>query len=130
PSGSGTLCHLNMTRVTGTPGATTALPWAAPPNDFIFIDSNLEPHAPGSTPPGSITIQAATYNISGTISYCSNPSVPAVPGVTVTLSGDASGATSTDGSGNYTLLSVPAGGNYTVTPTKATLAPGSSGIDT
>src|SRR5436190_433991 len=129
-SGSGTLFNLNMTRVSSTPGASTALTWAAPPNDFIFIDSNLEPHAPGSTPPGSITIQAATYNISGTISYCSNPSVPAVPGVTVTLSGDAGGSTSSNGSGNYALSSVPSGGNYTVTPSKANLAPGSAGITT
>src|SRR5205807_6658968 len=76
------------------------------------------------------TIQAAPINISGTITYCSNPTVPPVPGVTVTLSGDASGSTSTDGSGNYTLSSIPSGGNYTVTPSKAARSPGSSGIDT
>ena len=35
-----------------------------------------------------------------------------------------------DGSGNYTFTSVPSGGNYTVTPTKAALAPGSTGINT
>src|SRR5204862_494108 len=76
-------------------------------------------------------IQAATtVSISGTISYCSNPSVPPVPGVTLTLSGGAGGSTSSDGSGNYTLSSIPSGGNYTVTPTKAALTPGSSGIDT
>src|SRR5204862_5920617 len=76
-------------------------------------------------------IQAATtVSISGTISYCSNPSVPPVPGVTLTLSGGAGGSTSSDGSGNYTLSSIPSGGNYTVTPTKAARAPGSSGIDT
>jgi hypothetical protein len=129
-SGSGTLFNLNLTRVSSTPGANTALTWAAPPNDFIFIDTNLDPHAPCNTPPGSITIQAATINISGTISYCSNPSLPPVPGVTLTLSGDASGSTSSDGSGNYTLSSIPSGGNYTVTPTKAALAPGSAGITT
>src|SRR5204863_4515230 len=127
---SGTLFNLNMTRVSSTPGASTALTWAAPPNNFIFIDTNLDNQAPGSTPPGSTTIQAGTFNISGTISYCSNPSVPPVPGVTVTLSGDASGSTSSDGSGNYTLSSIPSGGNYTVTPTKAADATGSSGIDT
>src|SRR5216110_601640 len=111
-------------------GANTALTWVASPNNFIFIDSNLDPHTPCSTPPGSITIQVAPINISGTISYCSNPSVPTVPGVTVTLSGDASGSTSTDGSGNYTLSSIPSGGNYTVTPSKAALTPGSNGINT
>jgi hypothetical protein len=129
-SGSGTLFNLNMTRVSSTPGASTALTWVAPPNNFIFIDADLNPHTPCNTPPGSITIQAAPINISGTISYCSNPSVPPVPGVTLTLSGDASGSTSSDGSGNYTLSSIPSGGNYTVTPTKAAVSPGSSGIDT
>src|SRR5204863_9243518 len=58
------------------------------------------------------------------------PTVPPVPGVTVTLSGDASGSTSSNGSGNYTLSSIPSGGNYTVTPTKAALTPGSTGITT
>src|SRR5204862_6094580 len=56
-SGSVTLFNLNMTRVSSTGGASTALTWAADPNNFFFIDSNLDPHSPGSTPPGSITIQ-------------------------------------------------------------------------
>ena len=53
-----------------------------------------------------------------------------MPGVTLTLTGDAGGSTLSDGSGNYTLSSLPSGGNYTVTPTKAALAPGSIGINT
>ena len=131
-SGSGTLYNLNMTRVSSTPGANTALTWRPPPDNFYFIDSDLDSHTPTSTPPGSITIQGvtATISISGTISYCSNPSLNPVPGVTLTLTGDASGSTLSDGSGNYTLSSVPSGGNYTVTPTKAALAPGSTGINT
>jgi hypothetical protein len=129
-SGSGTLFNLNMTRVSSTPGANTALTWAASPNDFIFIDADLNSHSPCSIPPGSITIQATTFNVSGTITYCSNPSVPPVPGVTLTLTGDASGSTSSDGSGNYTFSAVPSGGNYTVTPSKAGLSPGSPGITT
>ena len=56
-SGSGTLYNLNMTRVSSTPGANTALTWRVPPDDFYFIDDNLDGHAPGSAPPGSITIQ-------------------------------------------------------------------------
>jgi hypothetical protein len=52
-----------------------------------------------------------------------------VPNVTLTLSGSASGSTLSDGSGNYTLSSF-AGGTYTVTPTKAALAPGATGINT
>jgi hypothetical protein len=129
-SGSGTLYNLNMTRVSSTPGASTALTWAAPPNNFIFIDTDLNIYAPGSTPPGSITIQAATINISGTVTYCSNPSLPPVPNVTLTLTGSASGSTLSDGSGNYTFSSLASGGSYTVTPTKAALAPGSPGINT
>jgi hypothetical protein len=129
-SGSGTLYNLNMTRVSSTPGASTALTWLPPPNDFYFIDADLNIQTPGSTPPGSITIQAATINISGTISYCSNPSLNPVPGVTLTLTGDGSGSTLSDGSGNYTLSSIVAGGSYIVTPTKAARAPGSDNINT
>ena len=117
-----------MTRVSSTPGASTALTWAAPPDNFIFIDANLNTHAPGSTPPGSITIQA-TITISGTVIYCSNPSLDPVPNVTLTLTGSGSGSTLSDGSGNYTFSSLPSGGNYTVTPTKAALTPGSAGIN-
>jgi hypothetical protein len=129
-SGSGALYNLNMTRVSSTPGTSTALTWAASPNDFIFIDADLNPHSPCNIPPGSITIQATMFNISGTTTYCSNPSIPAVPGVTLTLTGDTSGSTSSDGSGNYTFSSVPSGGNYTITPSKAGFAPGSAGITT
>jgi hypothetical protein len=129
-SGSGVLFNLNMTRVSSTPGANTPLTWAASPNNFIFIDADLNSQQPANTPSGSITIIAATFNISGTISYCSNPSLPPVAGVTLTLTGDASGSTLSDGSGNYTLSAVPSGGNYTVTPSKAGLAPASSGITT
>ena len=46
------------------------------------------------------------------------------------VTGTASGSGTTDGSGNYTLLSVPNSGNYTVTPSKAARAPGSANIDT
>src|SRR4029079_3720379 len=92
--------------------------------------SDLATWAPTTTPPGSITIQAATINISGSVTYCSNPALNPVPGVTMTLTGDASASTSSDGSGNYTLSSIPSGGNYTVTPSKAGLPPGTIGINT
>jgi len=128
-SGSGTLFNLNLTRVTSTPGASTALIWVAPPNDFYFIDADLENHPPGSTPPGSITLDPATFNISGTIPYCSNPSLNPVPGVTLTLTGDVAGSTASDGSGNYTFT-LPTGGSYTVTPSKAGLPPGTPNINT
>jgi hypothetical protein len=53
-----------------------------------------------------------------------------VPNVTLTLAGDAGGSTLSDSSGNYLFSSLPFGGNYTVTPTTAALAPGTAGIDT
>ena len=130
-SGSGTLFHLNMTRVSSTSGANTALTWKPDPDNFFFIAVDLSTNAPGSTPPGSSTIQAgATSSLSGTITYCSNPSLNPVPGVTLTLTGFMGGSTLSDGSGNYSFSSLPSGGAYTVTPTKAALAPGSSGINT
>ena len=130
-SGSGTLFHLNMIRVSSTSGANTALTWKPDPDNFFFIAIDLTTNAPGSTPPGTITIQAgATSNLSGTISYCSNPSLNPVPGVTLTLTGNVSGSTLSDGSGNYSFSALPSGGTYTVTPSKAALTPGASGINT
>jgi len=129
-SGSGNLFQLNLVRVSSTPGASTPLIWAASPNDFFFIDADLNQRQPDSTPFGSITIQAATVSISGNLTYCSSPTLNPVPGVTLTLSGDGSGSTVSDGSGNYTLSSITSGGNYTVTPSKAALAPAAIGIDT
>jgi hypothetical protein len=53
-SGSGTLFNLNMTRV--SPGAqSTPLIWAAPPDDLIFIDADLNTHRAGNAAPGSVT---------------------------------------------------------------------------
>ena len=40
------------------------------------------------------------------------------------------GSTLSDASGNYTFSSLPSGGNYTVTPTKAARVPGSANINT
>jgi len=48
----------------------------------------------------------------------------------MTLTGSASSSTLTDGSGNYSFTSLPAGGSYTVTPSKSALPPGSAGINT
>lgn len=47
----------------------------------------------------------------------------------MTLSGSSGGTTTTDGLGNYNFT-VLAGGDYTVTPSKAGRAPTSNGIDT
>jgi hypothetical protein len=53
-----------------------------------------------------------------------------VPNVTLTLTGSTAGSTLSDGSGNYTFSSLPSGGTYTVTPTRAAREPGSAGINT
>ena len=54
-----------------------------------------------------------------------------MPNVTLNLVGNGtSGSTLSDGSGNYTFTSLAFGGTYTVTPVKAALAPGSTGINT
>ena len=48
----------------------------------------------------------------------------------MTLIGGPGGLTITDAPGNYTFPSLPSGGNYTVTPSKTAITPGSAGIST
>ena len=48
----------------------------------------------------------------------------------MTLTGTLSGSTLSNASGNYSFSSLPTGGNYTVTPTKAARVPGSANINT
>jgi hypothetical protein len=57
----------------------------------------------------------ATFNVTGRVASANNA---ALAGATVTLTGSQSAATTTDASGNYSFASLPAGGNYTVTPSK------------
>ena len=107
----------------------------------VYVGTTPPSPSPTSTPTATATPIATPaptptptpppmVSISGTISYCSNPSPGPVPNVTLTLTGTASGSTLSDGSGNYTFSSLASGGSYTVTPTKAALAPGSAGINT
>jgi hypothetical protein len=72
-----------------------------------------------------------TLSISGTIGRCSTAGPSGIPlaNVTVALTGTINATTITDDSGNYVFSGLPAGGSYTVTPSKARLAPGSHGID-
>jgi hypothetical protein len=81
-------------------------------------------------PPPSPTPTPTPINISGTISYCSNPVPGPVPNVTLTLTGTTLGSTLSDGSGNYTFSALASGGSYTVTPSKAARLPGSANINT
>ena len=53
-SGSGTLFELRMTRVSKAAQGTQLL-WAAPPDQFIFIDADLNTQKPGNAAPGSVT---------------------------------------------------------------------------
>ena len=78
-----------------------------------------------------VALAQATISISGTVFYCSNPARPPhpVPGVTMSLSPAVLPPTLTDASGFYSFSGLPPG-SYTVTPSKAPLAPCSPGINT
>jgi CSLREA domain-containing protein len=118
-SGSGTLFNLKLTRVSNTVGANTPLIWAASPNNFVFIASNLSTQPPDSTPNGSITIvgpSAANGDVSGRILDANgNP----VEGAGVRMSGSQNRLTVTDANGNYNFTNVETNGFYTVTPARA-----------
>jgi serine protease AprX len=83
---------------------------------------------PTETPTPTPTETPIPVNISGTTSYCTNPGA-AVAGVTLTVTGDATGSTLSDGSGNYQLY-LPPGGTYFIAPTHPALLPGTNGIVT
>jgi hypothetical protein len=105
----------------GARGATCGIDPATPDQIFQIVGCLGAP-SPTPTP--------TSVSISGTISYCPNPVPGPVPNVTLSLTGSVSGTTLSNGSGNYQFSSLPSGGNYTVTPSKAALPPGSAGIDT
>ena len=54
-SGAGTLYNLRVLRVNNTPPAATFLSWRPDPDNFLYIDSNIEAHAPAQTN-GLITV--------------------------------------------------------------------------
>jgi hypothetical protein len=54
-SGSGTLFELRMRRVSQSAPSTPLL-WAAPPDQFIFIDAELKTQPAGNAAPGRVTI--------------------------------------------------------------------------
>jgi len=102
----------------------------ATPTPTPFTPTPTPTPSPTPTPtPSPTPTPTPMVSISGTILYCSNPVPGPVPGVTLIASGSGSGSTSSNGAGTYTF-SLPSGGDYTVTPSKAGLAPGSTGIDT
>jgi hypothetical protein len=131
-NGSGPIYVIHWRRVSATPGQNTALTWApqASGNDFVFCDTDLNFWSASPQNNGMIIITApGAVSISGNVNYCSNPTLPAVPGVTMTLTGNPSGSTSSDTSGNYAFGSLVPGSSYTVTPSKTALPPASPGIN-
>ncbi len=74
-------------------------------------------------------LQPCMASVSGTVSQCASPTPSALAGATLTAAGTTGTSTVTNGSGGY-LLNLTAGGNYTITPTKAARPPASSGINT
>jgi len=90
--------------------------------------------SPTATPTPTVTPTASPtptpINISGAVTSCWNAVPGPVPNVTLTLTGDSTASALSDGSGNYVLSSLAAGGSYSVTATKPALTPGSAGIST
>jgi hypothetical protein len=95
----------------------------------LVVGITATPTPAPTTPPPTAT-PSPFASISGSVSYCSNPSPGAVPGVTLTLTGSSTGASLTDASGNYAFGGLVAGGSYTITPSKSARTPGSAGINT
>jgi hypothetical protein len=114
---------VQTTAATPTPTPTVTLT----PTPTPTATATSTATAPPPTPTPTLT---PTVAISGTITYCSNPVPGPVPNVTLTLNGDATTSTMSDSSGAYTFSNLNSGGSYTVTPSKARLAPGSAGITT
>ena len=90
---------------------------------------SLPPPAP-TRPPGTPAPTPSNGGISGSISYCSNPSGGPVASATLSLLGSSAGIAMSNGSGEYTFSFLTTGGTYTVTPAKNALSPGSTGITT
>src|SRR6187200_412990 len=63
--GSGLLYNLRMLRVSNTPGASSALNWQPAPDNFQFIDGDLNTFTPTQTN-GLITITGATPTATAT----------------------------------------------------------------
>lgn len=57
--GSGTLFELRMSRVGATVAQDMLLQWASAPDQFIFIDADLNTQPPASASPGSVIISAS-----------------------------------------------------------------------
>jgi hypothetical protein len=96
---------------TVTPGLTDYT--FAPINNAVAVSGADES---GVDFTGTFTV---TYSVSGRITYDTGSGVIGLEGVTVDLSGDATGSVTTDASGDYAFAGLADGGNFTVTPSLA-----------
>jgi len=119
-SGTGTLYLLRMLRVSSTPGASTPLTWAAPPDNFFFIDSNLKTHTPTGTN-GLITITGPSPSgtpsptPTSTATATATATVSATPTNTATATATAS-ATGTASATATATATIPPSATPTTTP--------------
>ena len=94
--------------------------------------SNASPSFAGTNDNQKLSCAVTLVSISGNVTGCASPAPVNLVGATMSLTGPSPAPSSapTDGSGNYTLSGLTAGGTYTVTPTKTAHIPGSAGIST
>jgi sugar lactone lactonase YvrE len=85
--------------------------------------------AAGLGSPHFIAVQPPSANITGLVTYCSNPVGEPAKNVTFTVTGGATARTPSNGLGNY-IFALAIGGSYDVTPSKSPRIPGSAGINT
>ena len=95
----------------GSGNGTGSFNWSAAANTGIARTGTVTVSGTGGSATFTVNQAAATYTISGQVTLGGS----ALSGVTMTLSGSASGSTTTNGSGNYSF-SENAGGSYTITP--------------
>jgi parallel beta-helix repeat protein len=98
----------------GSPAIDAALNPYTQPDDYDFIP---RPQGAASDIGAFERQDVAFYSISGTVTYGTS-AAKTVSGVLMSVSGSASSSINSDSSGNYLLGNLPAGGRYTVTPSK------------
>src|SRR5438105_10861488 len=82
-SGAGTLFELRMLRVSSIPGAMSPLIWAPSPDNFFFIDGNLNTFPPDQNN-GLITITELQPTPTATATVTATATATATPTATVT----------------------------------------------
>ncbi|HEX8285830.1 MAG TPA: carboxypeptidase regulatory-like domain-containing protein [Pyrinomonadaceae bacterium] len=90
--------------------------------NYTFTPASQSFTNPTADRAADFTVAVNRHTISGRVTKSGGVGLA---GATVTLSGTQTGTTTTDANGNYSLANLAAGGNYTVTPSKAnyTFAP-------